>query len=313
MIKLAVASYDSAAPVTPMAAVFGGQRRTVGRSDDNFLILPDPSHEVSRLQAAVWSEGARHTLVSLSDATPVLLNGVELAPGADTAIKPGDMLQIGLYQLRVEEAPAASAEAADLAALKSAFLRGAGIAPDAISAEWTPELMELLGKLMASSLQGMIDLLALRSLVKQEVKADVTMVVVRNNNPLKFFPDSQTVLIQMLRKKMPGFMEPLESLDDACHDLRGHQMGVVAGTRASMDSILGRLKPGQFEAELPPPTMIDALAPSRRKAALWELYAQQYQALAGESKDQFKTLFGAAFLAAYELEVDRFNGSRGRG
>lgn len=313
MIRLAVASYDSVAPATPMAAVFGAQRRTVGRSDDNFLILPDPSHEVSRSQAAVWSEGGRHTIVSLSDATPVVLNGVELATSAETAIKPGDTLQIGRYQLRVEDAPAASGEQADLAALKSAFLRGAGIAPDAISADWTPELMELMGKLMASSLQGVIDLLALRSLVKQEVKADVTMVVVRNNNPLKFFPDSQTVLIQMLRKKMPGFMEPLEAMEDACHDLRGHQVGVVAGTRASMDNILGRLKPERFEAELPPPNLMDTLAPSRRKAALWDLYAQQYRALAGESKDQFKTLFGAAFLAAYELEVDRFNGSRDRG
>jgi FHA domain-containing protein len=55
---------------------------------------------------------------------------------------------------------------------------------------------------------------------------------------------------------------------------------------------------------------MDTLVPSRRAAALWDMYAQQYGALAGESKDQFKTLFGAAFLAAYELEVDRFNGGR---
>ena len=96
----------------------------------------------------------------------------------------------------------------DADALKQAFLRGAGIPADAIGS-LTPELMELLGKLMTSALQGTIDLLALRSLVKQEVKADVTMVVMRNNNPLKFFPDSQTVLTQMLRKKMPGFMATL--------------------------------------------------------------------------------------------------------
>ncbi|UUZ48060.1 hypothetical protein LP420_34585 [Massilia sp. B-10] len=88
--------------------------------------------------------------------------------------------------------------------------------------------MELLGKMMNNCIQGTIDLLALRSLVKQEVKADVTVVVLRNNNPMKFFPDSQTVLTQMLRKKMPGFMEPLEAIDDANRDLQGHQKGVVA-------------------------------------------------------------------------------------
>ena len=206
--------------------------------------------------------------------------------------------------------PAASAaghESPEAKALKHAFLRGAGISADAISAELTPELMELLGKLMANSLQGAIDLLAMRSLVKQEVKADVTMVLVRNNNPLKFFPDSQTVLTQMLRKKMPGFMEPLESVDDAWHDLRGHQMGVVAGTRASMQAMMARIAPAQFEAALPAPGLLDKLAPSRRPAALWDQYSREYGAIAGEAQDQFKTLFGAAFLAAYEQEVERFN------
>jgi type VI secretion system FHA domain protein len=208
--------------------------------------------------------------------------------------------------------PAAQAPAEVLAnslALKQAFLRGAGVAPEAISADLTPELMELLGKLMANSLQGAIDLLALRSLVKQEAKADVTMVMYRNNNPLKFFPDSQTVLTQMLRKKMPGFMEPLESVDDAWHDLRGHQMGVVAGNRASMQALMARLDPSRFEAQLAPAGLLDKLVPSRRAAACWEQYARHHGAIAAEAQDQFKTLFGADFLAAYEAEVERFNSS----
>ena len=192
-------------------------------------------------------------------------------------------------------------------ALKDAFLRGAGIAADVLPGGLTPELMELIGKLSATALQGAIDLLALRSLVKQEVKADVTMVVVRNNNPLKFFPDSPTVLTQMLRKKMPGFMEPLEAVDDAFHDLRGHQMGVVAGTRASMDAMIGRIAPARFEAELEAGGLLDTLLASRRPARLWHRYERQYGTLAGETQDQFKTLFGAAFLAAYEREVERFN------
>ncbi|MDB5753700.1 MAG: type secretion system-associated domain protein TagH [Massilia sp.] len=198
-------------------------------------------------------------------------------------------------------------ESPEALALKQAFLRGAGIEADAISAALTPETMELLGKLLANSLQGTIDLLALRSLVKQEAHADVTMVLVRNNNPLKFFPDSQTVLTQMLRKKMPGFMEPLESLDDAWHDLRGHQLGVVAGTRATMQSLMERLEPARFVAAQPAPGLIDKLAPSRRAAALWESYTCEYGAVAGEWHDQFKTLFGPAFLAAYENEVERIN------
>jgi predicted component of type VI protein secretion system len=311
MIKLAVATYDHAAPAVPMSALFSAERKTIGRGDDNFLVLPDASNEVSRCQAALWSDGTQHTFVNLSEATAVRINGHDIATGTDTAIHAGDRIEIGRYLLQVEPAPAP--EPADIGALKQAFLRGAGIPGDAIAADWTPETMELLGKLMASSLQGAIDLLALRSLVKQEAKAGVTMVVVRNNNPLKFFPDSQTVLTQMLRKKMPGFMEPLESLADAWHDLRGHQMGVVAGTRASMDSMMERLKPAHFEAAVKPAGLVDALIPSRRQAAMWEMYAHQYGTLAGEAQDQFKTLFGAAFLAAYEEAVERFNDGKDHG
>ncbi|MES3025913.1 MAG: type VI secretion system-associated FHA domain protein, partial [Pseudomonadota bacterium] len=124
---------------------------------------------------------------------------------------------------------------------------------------------------------------------------------------LKFFPDSQTVLTQMLRKKMPGFMEPLEAVDDAYHDLRGHQMGVVAGTRASMDAMMQRLDPAKLDAGLEAPSALDGLMPSRRKALLWDLYVQHYEAIASEAHDNFKTLFGPDFLAAYEKEVENFN------
>jgi type VI secretion system FHA domain protein len=195
----------------------------------------------------------------------------------------------------------------DREALKQAFLKGAGISADAFGA-LTPELMELMGKMMNHCLQGTIDLLALRSLVKQEVKADVTVVVMRNNNPLKFFPDSETVLTQMLRKKMPGFMEPLEAIDDAFRNLRGHQKGVVVGTRASMDKVIRRLRPERIESALKPNLLYTAV-PFRRKAALWDLYRQQHHSVAGESQDQFKTLFGADFLEAYENEVHRLASS----
>jgi predicted component of type VI protein secretion system len=303
MLKLAVASYDNAAPSAPLMALFGRERRTLGRGEDNYFVLPDPSREVARAQAALWHDGARHRIVNLSDATPLSVNGQELRRGQEAPLVPGDQVKIGLYLIRAEAAPAV---ATDSLALKEAFLRGAGIAPDTISADLTPETMELIGKLLATSLQGTIDLLAMRSLVKQEVKADVTVVVLRNNNPLKFFGDSQTVLTQMLRKKMPGFLEPLEAVEDAYLDLRGHQKGVVAGMRASVQAMMARLKPARLEADCTP-SLLDKLIPGRRHGRLWKFFGKQHAVLAGESQDPFKTVFGPAFLSAYEAEAERVN------
>lgn len=361
MIKIAVVSYNNEAPTTPIAAVFGPERETIGRSDGNFLVLPDPKHYVSRAQATVWSNGLRHHLVNLSQANPILINGVEIEPERECDIHPGDQIQIGLYMLRAEAylgqgaaqstqtmpplaaqhvahtpAPApmamhtdtqhaehaaslqslpprpAAAAAVDVheihpnsQELLQAFLHGAGVPNLSVSSGLSVEMMEMLGKLVATSIQGTMELIAQRALVKREVKAETTMVVLRKNNPLKFFPDSQTVLTQMLRKKMPGFMEPWEAMEDSFLDLRAHQFGVVAGMRAAMDALLKRLHPSNFEKKLKAPTLMDSINPTRRKGEMWDSFAEQFGGISLEAKDEFQSLFGKDFLAAYEREVER--------
>lgn len=347
MIKITVVSYDNEAPSAAFGAVFGVERKTIGRSEESFLVLPDPKHYVSRSQALVWSDGQNHMLINLSQANPILINTQEIEPEREYSLRVGDQIQIGLYTLQVETAdqtqaaivapkpdananpaahtvpdsvaaaaPEAGVEVGDVAhnvahnvdeqALLHAFLEGAGIPTVAIASGLTTELMTTLGGLVASSVKGAMELIALRALVKREVKAEVTMVVLRKNNPLKFFPDSQTVLIQMLRKKMPGFMAPDEALNDAFGDLQAHQLGVVAGMRAAMAAMLRRLHPLNFEKRLPAPTLMDKLIPSRQKAMLWDMYSEQFMGISLEAKDDFQSLFGKDFLNAYEHEIDRY-------
>lgn len=345
MIKITVVSYNNETPSIPTGALFGPEHGSIGRSEDNFLVLPDPKHYVSRAQAKVWSNGTRHHLINLSQANPIIINGQEIESEREYDIHAGDQIQIGLYQLRVDAIASASgdlppavaapvlakssaaqvataapetslnsavpsvtpetARPADSGELLQAFLKGAGLPDLNLSSGLTPELMETLGKLVATSVQGTMDLIAQRALVKREVNADVTLVVLRKNNPLKFFPDSQTVLTQMLRKKMPGFMTPDEAMDDSFQDLRAHQLAVVAGMKAAMDALMKKLQPAFFEKRLSPPTLLDHLNPARRKAAMWEQFSRLFESISLEAKDEFQTLFGKDFLTAYEKEIER--------
>jgi FHA domain-containing protein len=201
--------------------------------------------------------------------------------------------------------PAAEPNAAS-EALMQAFMKGAGLPPGTLAPSLTPEFMETVGKLLAISVQGAIDLNAARALVKREAHADVTKVVVRNNNPLKFFPDSQTVLIQMLRKKMPGFMSATEAMQDAYEDLHAHQVGVVSGMRATMNETMQRFNPEVMERHSQKGGMLDTLLPGTRKAKLWDAYVLRYQRIIGEAtQDDFQTLFGKAFLQAYERKIEK--------
>lgn len=321
MIKIAVATYDNIAPLPAVSAVFDSQRRSIGRGDGNFMVLADPKNEVARLQAGVWSDGARHVLVNLSKTTPLFINGQEVPAEREMLLQVGDLIKVGSYLLRVEHADAdsdaavqaAAAAAAtpvadELQALKDAFLRGAGLPGAALTSALTPELMEMLGQVLAASVQGTIDLMAHRTLVRQEVKTDLTMVVIRNNNPLKFFHDSETVLTQMLRKKMPGFMLPKEAVVDAFHDLRCHQLAVVAGMRAamraSMDGMLAELQPERFDNGAAP-SLGERLMPAKREAAMWRRYRAHYSSVAEAPAAELKNVFGAPFQGAYEFEIER--------
>ena len=207
-------------------------------------------------------------------------------------------------------ATAASHTAANANELMQAFLQGAGLQQLNLSSGLTVELMETLGKFMATSVQGAMEELSQRALLKREVKAEVTMVVLRENNPLKFFPDSKTVLTQMLRKKMPGFMAPAEAMEDAFFDIRAHQMGVAAGTRAITDAILKTLQPGHVEAQLGTPGLMDQINPARRKAAMWDQFNALYDGISSGKKDEFQAMFGKEFLLAYEKEVEKAESSR---
>ncbi|MTW12567.1 type VI secretion system-associated FHA domain protein TagH [Pseudoduganella eburnea] len=184
--------------------------------------------------------------------------------------------------------------------LMAAFQRGAGVQPN-----WqlTPEFMEMLGKLVATSIGGAHSLLGNRAELKRDIHADATVVVVRNNNPLKFLPDSLAAKTQMLRKKMPGFMGPVEALEDAFADLAAHQKCVKAGMEGAVAEALKRLAPETLAARHRA-SPLTAMLPPLRKAALWDHYCEKHAALAKATSADFHASLGDAFLAAYERKLD---------
>jgi FHA domain-containing protein len=352
MITLTVVSYNNEAPSSRMSATFGKEGKTLGRSKSNYFVLDDPKNYVSRTQGVVKSDGVRHTITNLSRATPILVNGREIDTNCEYPLEEKDEIQIGLYLLRAEVAsdaaaplesetvlildepvhiqppaadrihpPPSTASAPDInhempadhQELVQAFLKGAGISTMTLPQGLTPEFMEMIGKLLAISVQGTMDLNALRALVKREAKADVTMVVVRNNNPLKFLPDGETVLMQMCRKKMPGFMSPVEAMEDIYEDLQAHQRAMVAGMRATMADLLKCLHPEALEKKLKQPSILESLLPANRKAKLWDQYTELNQDMNARAQDDFQMLFGRAFLRAYEQQVEQAKNDKNAG
>ena len=146
-------------------------------------------------------------------------------------------------------------------------------------------------------------MLLARALTKREIRADVTVIVARENNPLKFSPNADAALRNLISPQGAGFMNPMDAMRDAFNDLRSHQFGFMAGMRGALEGVLARFEPAQLEQTLTRNRMRDALLPATRRARLWQLYEELYREVMKEAEDDFQTLFGREFLRAYEAQI----------
>lgn len=167
------------------------------------------------------------------------------------------------------------------------------------------EQMRRVGALLREATRGAVELLVARAAIKREMRADVTMMAARENNPLKFSPNVEVALKHLLGPTTPGFMGPTDAMRDAFDDLRAHQLGVMAGMRAALDGVLERFDPAVLEGKISKRSGLAGLLPSGRKAQLWEQFQSLYTQLSAEAADDFQELFGKAFRKAYEAHIDQ--------
>ena len=202
----------------------------------------------------------------------------------------------------VPAAPPAAASTDE--AVLQALLRGLGL-PNLQLQRPATEVAELVGAMLREATTGTMDVLMARALTKKESRIDMTMLSVRANNPLKFFPHAEGALTQMLTGAMGGYMAPREAMAGAFDDLRAHELAVIAGMRAALGAVLHRFDPERIEARLAVPTVMDKMLSSNRKAKLWDRLVELYGEIAREADDDLQRLFGEKFSEAYEEQVER--------
>lgn len=203
-------------------------------------------------------------------------------------------------------APAALPTGAGAEALWQAFCQGAGVSiPMPADPAQAAARLHQVGLVLRAAVDGTRELMAVRASTKYEMRAAVTQIMAKSNNPLKFAPDTRTGVEQLVQPATRGFLEGPAAMDDAMRDLVGHSIGTVAGMRAAIEGMLDRFDPATLEKTLGAGSMLDNLVPASRKARLWELYLQRFRGIKEEAQEDFHALFGKAFVAAYEQQVAR--------
>ena len=211
----------------------------------------------------------------------------------------------GANRVAASPAPAGSVDA-----LWQAFCEGAGLSlslPQGLN----PQLMRVIGQVLHDAVDGTLKLVAARAASKQELRAQVTTIQSKHNNPLKFSVDTPSALAQLLQPPMRGFMQGPDAVREVMDDLLGHHIGTMTGTRAALQGMLKRFEPALLESRLAGNSVLDSVLPMNRRARLWELYVEHFKRVQEDAQDDFHELFGKAFVKAYEEQLDLLVAARG--
>lgn len=175
-------------------------------------------------------------------------------------------------------------------ALRRAFLRGAGLdegAPLALD----PARMAQLGAMLRVAVEGMQELLQSGAGTEPAITTEGTHFVVRKKNPLSFAPEATEALRLLLNTAgWSGFLDPVEALRDAHHDLRVQRQAQVDALRVAVVDLVANFGPGAIEAADGPAQGLARLLPLLRDAAHWRQQPQHHALLL----DRLDALFGAA-------------------
>ena len=210
-------------------------------------------------------------------------------------------------------APAAASSSADDAAprvdittpsgglLLEAFLRGSEVGPEALGDLPPAEFMEIVGRLFSIVLTDTRALLMARASVKAGFRLDLTMIQPRENNPLKFtVGDTEDIMRNLFNRRASGYLRAEEAFEEAFRDIKDHQLGVIAGMRATFEGLLARFEPAAIETDSTrgggPLAMI-------KKARNWEAYCLLHEKLVKDAQDDSELLFGPDFADAYKKQV----------
>ena len=120
-----------------------------------------------------------------------------------------------------------------------ALQQGLGVATGGLE----PEHARRVGELLRAMTGGTLELLTARMVAKRELGASATQLRTRENNPLKFSPDVDAALSHLLGPAERGFLAPQAAVAEAFDDLRAHQVALLAGMRAALDTVMSRFDP----------------------------------------------------------------------
>ena len=288
---------------------------------------PPPAEKKSMIQAlADEGQGAETTDIPAPEAgifdEPTLMGSTEEPTYVGPAMKPPPppppppppVAEKRPVPVEAKPAPAPRpAPAAPSGSMNEALrllLEGAGMPGKDLSPEETEKLLRDSGTILRAAVEGLMMLLIARSEMRKEFEAEErTMVAARDNNPLKLMGDPHEAMQFLLDPggRTGGFLDPVQSIGDACEDLRAHELALMTGMRSAILGALRRFDPKVIEKSLEKSA---GFSFGGKKAKLWEAFVEHQSRLAQEAQEDFNKIFGRDFMSAYQAQIRKLKSGK---
>ena len=288
---------------------------------------PPPAEKKSMIQAlADEGQGAETTDIPAPEAgifdEPTLMGSTEeptyvgpaMKPAAPPPPPPPPVAEKRPAPMEVKPAPAPRpAPPAPSGSMNEALrllLEGAGMPGKDLSPEETEKLLRDSGTILRAAVEGLMMLLIARSEMRKEFEAEErTMVAARDNNPLKLMGDPHEAMQFLLDPggRTGGFLDPVQSIGDACEDLRAHELALMTGMRSAILGALRRFDPKVIEKSLEKSA---GFSFGGKKAKLWEAFVEHQSRLAQEAQEDFNKIFGRDFMSAYQAQIRKLKSGK---
>jgi type VI secretion system FHA domain protein len=198
--------------------------------------------------------------------------------------------------------PVVAASGVESADTLRALLDGAGLREEV---PVTKDLAHSFGRIFRIVVSGVMDVLRSRQDIKDEFRMRMTQFRPADNNPLKFSANVDDALHNLLVKRNPAYLQPVDAFEDAFDDLRYHQLAMLAGMRVAFESMLAQFEPDRLEKQFVRQLQRIPILRVMTRLRYWQLYRDRFEDMARDQEETFKKLFGEEFARAYEEQLAR--------
>ncbi|NBS17225.1 MAG: FHA domain-containing protein [Gammaproteobacteria bacterium] len=284
-----------------------GYSTSLGRSDQCDIVLIN-DNGVSREHGVINRQDGHYRYTDHSTNGTIVINRDLHLKHTSTEIDAGDLLKLGDYILAVELMPTVKEILQQPQATKPFDQGYQSALQDILAAAgleniaWPPSLepralADRLGQLLEAYTCGLRTALSARTQVKQQLRADLTQMAPKANNPLKFSVDERHSLENLIYPEQLGFSDGLTAIEQGFSDLIQHELALMKALQSSFSEHLKAFSPEHFED-----TEKNAIS-FQKKIKAWDNYCNSYPDRRDEA---LRELLGDAFRIAYEEQIKKF-------